>query len=377
MGREPARGLAVGRELLGHHPTDGWLASYDPCTKKWQQHEDLPQPLRRVPPLAVDATHASFCCGPPDVSGLLVDVGATKPRAIPPMPRTPYPGRTHQVLADGFLVPTDKRFVTRTSTWRVVAFDDAVYEAAGRQGSAWTSGGMFALVFGGGGYDAAAGGNVLAPGGAVFDGRKDAWRMVSDAGAPSPRMEAAAVWTGAELLVYGGQGKAADGTTMVTLTDGGRYDPLRDRWTAIRGGPVFEGQVDAMVAGDTVLLWDAWRGAAYDLRRGTWRELGLPAKVAIQDRPFGHGRMAVVTDAEAFVLDPATLAWGRTALPKALQGRYDRVQVMTSSHLVVWAGQRNVSSGGCENPPPDVGCDPWVETKPSFDGAALALGSCR
>ncbi|WP_266223244.1 Kelch repeat-containing protein [Paraliomyxa miuraensis] len=366
--------MAVGRELLAHHSTDGFLASYDPCARRWQQHDDVPQELRRIAPLALDATHASLCCGPPDASGLLVDVTTAAPRTIPSMPRTPYPGRTHQVLADGLLVPTDKRFVSAGASWRVVTFDDATFEAAGRQASAWASGGAFVLAFGGSRFEN--GTTRLPPGGAVFDGRKDAWRMAASTGAPGPRVDAAAVWTGAQMLVYGGRGPAADGS-LVALTDGGLYDPVSDRWTPLHGGPVLEGRVDATVAGHRVILWDAQRGAIYDLRKGTWRELGLPARVAIQDRPFGHGRVAVVTDAEAFVLDPESLAWARHELPKALHGRHQRVQVMTSTHLVVWAGQRNVGGGGCENVPRDQGCDPYVETKPAFDGAALELGSCR
>jgi hypothetical protein len=373
---EAMRGLAVGRELLAHHPVSGWLGSYDPCREEWEPHRAIPQPLRRVPPLALDATHAAFCCGPPDRSGVLVDVTASEPRAISSMPQTPWPGRTSQPLADGFLVPTDKRFVMRTGEWRVIAFDDAIYEATGQQGSAVASSGAHVLVWGGERFDSGSGATVLYGGGAVFDARKDAWRLVASAGAPSPRRDAAIVWTGRELFVYGGQGSAADGT-RVTLTDGGRYDPATDRWQSVRGGPLLEGPVAGTVAGDTVILWDATRGAAHELRTGSWREFGLPARVPVQNRPFGHGRVAVVTDAEAFVLDPARLDWARTELPASLRGRDQRVHAMTSTHLVVWGGQRITSTGGCENVPPGQGCDPAVTTEPLHDGAALALGSCR
>lgn len=374
--REPTRGLAVGRTLLAHHPGSGWLASYDPCKARWQPHEAIPQPLQRVAPLALDDTHAAICCGPPDRSGLLVDVTTAKPRAIPSMPQTPWPGRQSQVLSDGFLVPTDKRFVTRTGAWQVIAFDDAVYEAAGQQGSAVASSGTHVLTWGGDRWDDETGSAKLYPGGAVFDARKSAWRLAASRGAPSPRHEAAVVWTGTEFFVYGGQGIGTDGRP-VTLTDGGRYDPATDRWQPVRGGPVFEGPVAGIASGGSVILWDAQRGAVHELRSGTWRELGLPARVAVQDRPFGAGRLAVLTDTHAFVLDPVKLSWAEHALPKAMRGRNQRVQVMTASHLIVWGGERITGSGGCENPPPDQGCDPWVTTKAAFDGAALALGSCR
>jgi hypothetical protein len=273
-------------------------------------------------------------------------------------------------------VPTDKRFVTRSATWRVIAFDDEIYRAAGQQGSAVASGGTHVLTWGGNQWDDDKGAAVPYPGGAVFDARKDVWRAVASRGAPSPRHDAAVVWTGAEFFVYGGQGLGADGAS-VALTDGGRYDPATDRWQRVSGGPVLEGPVTGLVTDGTVILWDQHRGAAYELRTGRWRELGLPAAVAIQDRPFGSGRVAVLTDTDAFVLDPATLSWAQLALPKALRGRNQRVQVMTSSHLIVWGGERITGSGGCENPPPNQGCDPVVTTKPGLDGAVLALGSCR
>lgn len=374
--REASRGLAVGRELLAYHSVSGWLSSYDPCREEWQPHAALPQPLRQAAPLALDATHAAFCCGPPDRSGVLVDVTTTAPEAIPSMPTTPWPGRPSQALADGFLVPTDKRFVMRTREWRVIAFDDAIYTATGQQGSAVASSGTHVLMWGGEQQDPATGATTLHPGGAVFDARTDTWKRVATAAAPSPRRDAAIVWTGAELFVYGGQGMAADGT-RVTLTDGARYDPTTDRWQPVRGGPVLEGPVAGTVAGDTVLLWDASRGVAHDLRTGSWREFGLPAAVPVQNRPFGHGRVAVITDAEAFVLDPGRLAWARTELPTPLRGRNQRVHAMTSTHLVVWGGERATGAGGCENPPPGQGCDPVVTTEPIHDGAALALGSCR
>ena len=85
------------------------------------------------------------------------------------MPKTPWPGREGQALADGFLVPTDKRFVMRTREWRVIAFDDAIYEATGQQGAAVASSGTHVLVWGGERQDPATGVTTFHPGGAVFE----------------------------------------------------------------------------------------------------------------------------------------------------------------------------------------------------------------
>ncbi len=52
----------------------------------------------------------------------------------------------------------------------------------------------------------------------------DTWSKVNTVGEPPGRSNAAIVWTGSEVIVWGGN----DGTSE--LTDGGRYDPSTDTW---------------------------------------------------------------------------------------------------------------------------------------------------
>ena len=54
------------------------------------------------------------------------------------------------------------------------------------------------------------------------------WRDVSTTNAPSARSGHVAVWTGTEMIVWGGWG---GGSPSNTLNDGGRYNPATDRWT--------------------------------------------------------------------------------------------------------------------------------------------------
>src|SRR5439155_25572542 len=55
----------------------------------------------------------------------------------------------------------------------------------------------------------------------------DTWTPTNIANAPSPRFDHRAVWTGGEMIVWGG-----DDTNTLTLNTGGRYNPGTDRWTA-------------------------------------------------------------------------------------------------------------------------------------------------
>lgn len=373
--REPAVGLAVGRALLVHHRGNGWLAGYDPCERAWRPQEPLPQPLRQATPLAQGGDVAAICCGGPDRSGLLVDVVHGTRTAIPAMPRTPNPGRIPQPLNDGFLVPTDKRWHTRGNRWQVLPFDDAIRSATQQQDDAVASSGTHVLMWGGEqqGLDR---GPQTSGDGALFDATKDSWHRVTRTGAPTPRRGALAIWTGSDFLVVGGEARAADGNVRAT-TDSARYDPTADRWQPVLGAPQFAGPLAATLADRTVLVWDAEHGGAYDLDTGRWRSFGMPAKVPLQDRPHGHGRLAVLTRSEAFVLDPKRLRWSRSELPPALHGRSRRVHAMTATHLVVWGGERGLGGPtGCENPPPGQGCDPVAPTATVNDGAALPLAAC-
>ena len=53
---------------------------------------------------------------------------------------------------------------------------------------------------------------------------------LSTAAAPAARSDHTAVWTGSEMLVWGGNGSVG---SSGLLNDGGRYYPTDDTWTAI------------------------------------------------------------------------------------------------------------------------------------------------
>ncbi len=78
------------------------------------------------------------------------------------------------------------------------------------------------------------GGNELGiPGdtGVRYDPATDSWKPIASQGEPSPRIDATAVWTGSELLVWGGYAKPLYGPGA--LQDGARYDPATDTWTPL------------------------------------------------------------------------------------------------------------------------------------------------
>lgn len=71
--------------------------------------------------------------------------------------------------------------------------------------------------------------------GAAYDPVKNTWRVI----APAPlsaRIDHAAVWTGKEMLVWGGR---IDGTLATTyFADGATYDPRTNTWERVPGSPM-------------------------------------------------------------------------------------------------------------------------------------------
>src|SRR6185436_13284619 len=69
--------------------------------------------------------------------------------------------------------------------------------------------------------------------GGRYNPSNDSWTATSvSASTPSPRYSYTATWTGTEMIVWGG---AATGTVNY-LNSGGRYFPSTDTWIAMSGG---------------------------------------------------------------------------------------------------------------------------------------------
>ncbi len=108
-----------------------------------------------------------------------------------------------------------------TPTWKMVmnASMRTWTEAA-----VWT--GCEILYWGGRGLDSRA---LGAEHGRRYHPHTDTWRLMSTVGAPTARREGGIYqWTGAELFVWGGRGESDS-----LLEDGGLYDPATDSWRPI------------------------------------------------------------------------------------------------------------------------------------------------
>lgn len=110
------------------------------------------------------------------------------------------------------------------------------------------------------------------------DGRPDHWQAMTLADAPSPRANHSAIWTGAVVIVWGGEAETG------SLKDGAVYDPVLDVWSPlpVSGAPSPRRNHHAFWTGSEMVLWGGRGasglvadGAAFEPERNSWRPLSV------------------------------------------------------------------------------------------------------
>src|SRR5437667_10909530 len=101
-----------------------------------------------------------------------------------------------------------------------------------------------------GGHDAT---NTNVKTGGRYDPSTDTWLATTTTGAPIGREYHTAVWTGTEMIVWGGYRS----TSVTYLNTGGRYDPSTDSWvaTATTGAPDERSFHTAVWTGSEMIVW--------------------------------------------------------------------------------------------------------------------------
>src|ERR1044072_6973894 len=120
----------------------------------------------------------------------------------------------------GFELNTGGRYNPSTDSWTATSTTNAaegrVYHTA-----VWTGSEM--LVWGGEKFA-----NGWLNTGGRYNPSTDSWTPTSTTNVPGARSAHTAVWTGSEMIVWGGSGD----TINFFFNTGGRYNPSTDSWTA-------------------------------------------------------------------------------------------------------------------------------------------------
>jgi N-acetylneuraminic acid mutarotase len=208
----------------------------------------------------------------------------------------------------------------------------------------------------------------------------DTWIATSvGAGVPEARLAHTAVWTGAEMIVWGGVG----GITGVNT--GGRYNPSSDTWTPTSMGlnlPEQRGGHSAVWTGSEMIVWGGdhvYSGSSHYLNTGgryspssdTWSPTSTGAGV-LQGRVAhsavwtgtemviwgGYRNFTYFSDGARY--NPGTGMWTQTSTSGAPDLRFRHTAVWTGTEMIVWGGDRGVpiNTGGRYQP----STDSWVAT---------------
>jgi hypothetical protein len=236
----------------------------------------------------------------------------------------------------------------------------------------WTGTAM--LVWGG---RAAAAGSYNASGGR-YDPASDTWSSLIETSAPSPRELHTAVWTGGGMIVWGGY---ASGSSPTGFHDsGGLYDPATQTWTPTKASGALRpaARHTAVWTGSEMLVWggdsfyfnaSSANGEAYDPGLDAWRPLataGAPSARAAHTAVWTGSKMLVWGGSPAFfnqpgtggAYDPVGDTWTAISLTGAPSDRYHHSVVWTGSRMIVWGGLGYQNTGGRYDPVADA----WTPT---------------
>jgi hypothetical protein len=241
-------------------------------------------------------------------------------------------------------------FTTETDAWQATKADGTAAAARSKHSAVWTGSEM--IVWGG--QDGV--GTPLNSGG-LYDPGADSWSATATSSAPTPRVEHTAVWTGTKMIVWGGR----DGLNYYNT--GAAFDPATG-WSTVAIPSNFAGRVNhtAVWTGTEMIIWGGRdglnyynTGAAFDPATG-WSTVATPSNFAgrVNHTAVWTGTEMIIwggTDGSNFfnngaAYDPALDSWRPISNPPTgFLGRSNHTAVWTGTEMIVWGGNTNPGPG--------------------------------
>ena len=252
----------------------GTGARYNPLTDTWAGVSTTNAPQAREQHTAIWTGAEMIVWGGDGTTGLFGDGGRYEPAADTwaPIPTSgaPDPRNGHAavwtghemivwggILGGGQYVDTGGRFdpagAGGAGAWSATTETGAALRRAGHT-AIWTG---TEMIVWGGGSDVFIGST-----GGRYDPAADHWTPMSTTNAPSTRSGYAVVWTGTEMIVWGGFSSDING--LFSFADGARYAPASNTWTPTTNTnrPANRAYPAAVWTGRAMLVWDGqcWCG---------------------------------------------------------------------------------------------------------------------
>lgn len=191
--------------------------------------------------------------------------------------------------------------------------------------------------------------------GEMYDPATNTWQPMSTVNAPMRRYRHSAIWTGSRMIVFGGQFYAS-GTSPLPLATGGIYDPGTDTWVSMSPASQARFLHTAVWTGSEMIVWGGGAndttidtGERYNLATNSWSpvsQTNAPSKRSMHTAVWTGSEMLVwggVTSSSTLLNDggrysPQTNTWSSMSTTNAPEAR--------SGHMAIWTGSRMVVLGG-------------------------------
>jgi N-acetylneuraminic acid mutarotase len=177
----------------------------------------------------------------------------------------------------GHHLDTGARYDPEADSWTATSMANGVLTTRAYHTAVWT--GTEMIVWGGVAAQCGDIGCLFSRNtGGRYNPATDTWVPMSTVGAPSPRRYHSAIWTGTELIIWGGIGN----DIRSPLGDGASYDPLTDTWSPLSSinAAAARSQHHAVLDGQQMIVWGGHPGggieaggAIYDPVTDVWSAL--------------------------------------------------------------------------------------------------------
>ncbi|MBL9134518.1 MAG: hypothetical protein JNK85_01555 [Verrucomicrobiales bacterium] len=184
--------------------------------------------------------------------------------------------------------------------------------------------------------------------GSRYDPDRDQWSAITTDGAPSVRGNASAVWTGSEMIIWGG---AVQNGGSPTYNNGARYSPSNNEWrpmsTTMGLVPLAARSAHTAVwTGREMLVWgDGTNGLRYLPNSDTWSSISLKDAPSPSANSFPPIPSAIWTDYGMLawggkwgLYDPYTDTWRVIPQSQAPVWTSNHPMVSTGSEVLIWNG---------------------------------------
>ncbi|HEX4823484.1 MAG TPA: hypothetical protein VFV19_04195 [Candidatus Polarisedimenticolaceae bacterium] len=217
--------------------------------------------------------------------------------------------------------------------------------------------------------------------GARYDPATDTWRPIARAHAPTALSDYSAVWTGSEMIVWGGS---------PIQNSGARYNPVSDTWapTSTMGAPSARFGHTAVWTGTGMVIWGGFitssgastdTGGIYDPSTDSWTTtsvVGAPSQSSGNPAVWTGKRMLVIGSGSISggSYDPVANAWNSVSTVGQPHSAFGSTVIWAGRVMIVWGGlgPTNALNTGARY---DPSTDSWAPTTTAGAPAPRTLHS--